>query len=586
LSQSDDTSAAYDVDATRIAELYESMSSTIVHAQLADCIPAGPGLALDVGAGSGRDAVWLTSFGYDVVAAEPAAGMRREGRSRHPEPAIRWIDDRLPDLIHLHRLGLSYDVILLSAVWMHVPPAVRARAFRKLATLLKPGGIILMTLRHGPAEPDRVMWPTSAGEIEALARSHGLAVLRSIPTLDSRQRHGVSWTQLCLRLPDDGTGALPLLRGIILNDDKSSTYKLALLRAILRVADGTPALAVECADTDAVDLPLGLVALNWVRMFLPLVDARLPQSPGNLGAERLGFAKEGFRTLGALGIAAQELRYGNQFTGEHASAIARALTDAARTIERMPAHFTRYPNSNVQIFAATSRRPIRAARKLLIDSEVLGACGMLRVPGHIWRAMQRMGAWIEPVLVAEWSRMMRNYAERMGLPVRAGKAEDALVWIEPDRDTSLARQRVQRLLTAGVPVRCVWTRARLAPSRLDIDHCLPWSAWPCGDLWNLMPATPRVNQHIKRDKLPSCAALAAARDEITAWWETGWLADAALAKRFEREVVAALPVRPGDPLEDLFAGLEWRRLRLHQDQQVEEWAGPRSVPAPTGEPAA
>jgi hypothetical protein len=53
------------------------------------------------------------------------------------------------------------------------------------------------------------------------------------------------------QLPDDGTGALPLLRGIILNDDKSSTYKLALLRAILRVADGTPSLAAECADTDA-----------------------------------------------------------------------------------------------------------------------------------------------------------------------------------------------------------------------------------------------------------------------------------------------------------------------------------------------
>ena len=68
--------------------------------------------------------------------------------------------------------------------------------------------------------------------------------------------------------PDEGTGALPLLRGIILNDDKSSTYKLALLR----VADGTPSLAAECADTDAVDPPLGLVALNWVRMFSPLVS--------------------------------------------------------------------------------------------------------------------------------------------------------------------------------------------------------------------------------------------------------------------------------------------------------------------------
>jgi hypothetical protein len=47
-------------------------------------------------------------------------------------------------------------------------------------------------------------------------------------------------------------------------------------------------LAAECADTDAVDLPVGLVALNWVRMFLPSISARLPQSPGNAGAEGLG----------------------------------------------------------------------------------------------------------------------------------------------------------------------------------------------------------------------------------------------------------------------------------------------------------
>jgi hypothetical protein len=65
-------------------------------------------LALDVGAGSGRDAAWLDSLEHDVVAVEPAAGMRREGALRHPEARIRWLDDRLPDLTATHRLGLSF----------------------------------------------------------------------------------------------------------------------------------------------------------------------------------------------------------------------------------------------------------------------------------------------------------------------------------------------------------------------------------------------------------------------------------------------------------------------------------------------
>lgn len=125
----------------------------------------------------------------------------------------------------------------------------------------------------------------------------------------------------------------------------------------------------------------------------------------------------------------------------------------------------------------------------------------------------------------------------------------------------------------GQGVRCIWSGDRLDPARLDIDHCLPWSAWPCGDLWNLLPAAPRVNQHLKRDRLPSAAALAGARASIIAWWDDAWLADPALRVRFRREASASLPLGSGGSMEDVFAALEWRRLRLREDQQVQEWAG-------------
>ena len=151
-----------------------------------------------------------------------------------------------------------------------------------------------------------------------------------------------------------------------------------------------------------------------------------------------------------------------------------------------------------------------------------------------------------------------------------------LAWLEPTRDTGLARQVAHRLLDGGTAVCCVWTGSRLTSDSLDIDHCFPWSAWPCGDLWNLMPASRRVNQRLKRDLLPSAAALAAAHDEIIGWWGRAWKADDALGPRFEREVSAALPVGADATSEDVFGALEWRRLRLRQDQQVEEWAGSRS----------
>jgi hypothetical protein len=53
------------------------------------------------------------------------------------------------------------------------------------------------------------------------------------------------------------------------------------------------------------------------------------------------------------------------------------------------------------------------------------------------------------------------------------------------------------------------------------------------------------------------------------------LPDSGLRTRFERETIAALPVGAGASTDDVFAALEWRRLRLRQDQQVQEWAGAR-----------
>ena len=172
---------------------------------------------------------------------------------------------------------------------------------------------------------------------------------------------------------------------------------------------------------------------------------------------------------------------------------------------------------------------------------------------------------------------MRGYGERMGRIVTAAEAEASLTWLDPARDTQLARAVAQRLLGQGYPLTCVWTGARLrpGPGTLDIDHCLPWSAWPCGDLWNLLPATPRVNQHLKRDRLPSASTLAGARAGIIAWWNDAWLADEALRGRFEREASAALPIGANASVDDVFAALEWRRLRLRQDQQVPEWNGTR-----------
>lgn len=126
------------------------------------------------------------------------------------------------------------------------------------------------------------MYEVSLPELTNLAQQFGLRIVRTSDSQDRLGRSEVSWTTVVLGLPDDGLGALPLLRHLILVDEKSSTYKIALLRVLARIADTAAGLARY--DGDAVIVPLGLVSLFWMRMYKPLIDHALPQMPASRAA--------------------------------------------------------------------------------------------------------------------------------------------------------------------------------------------------------------------------------------------------------------------------------------------------------------
>ena len=568
----------YDRHVADVAAAYEALDPDQLHGWMRDLLPEAPGLVLDVGAGTGRDAAWLAGCGLDVVALEPSRKLREKGGRLHPLSRIRWIDDQLPDLAMASRLGLRFDVLWLSAVWQHVLPAQRPRAFRKLVALLKPGGLLLVTLRHGPADPDRAMHPVTVVEIEQLARAQGLATVRIEARADQQGRRDVFWTAMALRLPDDGTGALPLLRHLILNDAKSATYKLGLLRVLCRLADGAAGLARD-GDTDHLSLPLGAVALFWLRLYLPLLRHDLPQSVANRrGGEALGFVKAGTAALlAADDLPARELRIGACFTGARATAVMAALAEAADTIVRMPAAFMTFPNGGPVLPTARAPPPKPGdGHGIILDETLLRGFGTLRVPKPLWQALQRFSCWVEPALVAEWIRLMKSYAGRQDRQLPEASIGAAMTWLEPQRDVAMPRDIALRLLARHEPLRCVWSGQLLRPDTFDIDHCFPWAAWPCSDLWNLLPADRRVNQQGKRDRLPSEALLAAAAKPIQDWWQAAYLTGEVLSGHFALEAAASLPglghtlitdIRPDQLLE----AMQLHRLRLRHDQQVPEW---------------
>jgi len=559
--------AGYDAEANTLVPEYERLSFEKVHAPVLDLVPESTGCVLDVGAGSGRDAAWFAAKGHQVIAVEPSVEMRAAGKEHHGSPDIRWMDDTLPGLDKVLRSKLTFDLIWLSGVWTHVPPSTRARAFRKLVSVMSPGGSMMVSLRRGSSPPERPMEPATAADVEILARRHGLQTIRTKAVADAAGRLGIQWEIIWFRLPDDGTGALPLLRHVVFNDRKSSTYKLALLRALIRIADGAGGFARRGRDEHHVDLPLGLVALFWVRTFRPLIDSDLPQHPA--GNHRLAFIKEGFRGLAKR--SPHDLRIGQHFTGDDAQNLIRAVGNAASCIRNMPAKHTKYPGSSEIMFPCKRAGGVRIRNEVRLDEAFLWSFGTLSMPTNLWQAMGRYAPWIEPAVLNEWIEIMRGYTSRT---VSRDACMAALRWLKPEHETGYIRSLGLRLRENGSPLFCVWTGRRLT-REFDIDHCFPFSAWPCNDLWNLLPSARDVNRR-KGDRLPAPEALEQAKPRMQEWWDLAYLSNTALAERFDNESRSALPLAISGTgtvtPESLFEGVMVQQMVLERDQQLAEWS--------------
>ena len=114
-----------------------------------------PAKLLDVGCGSGRDASALAERGYDVVAVDPSKEMLKAAKHLQKSDRIQWVCDSLPHLRRVKRLNTEFALVLVSAVWMHIPPKDRSAALGTLAELLRHNGILAVSLRRGEADEHR-----------------------------------------------------------------------------------------------------------------------------------------------------------------------------------------------------------------------------------------------------------------------------------------------------------------------------------------------------------------------------------------------------------------------------------------------
>ena len=148
-----------------------------------------PGRALDLGAGEGRNAIWLAERGWRVTAVDfSAVGLARAAElATHRGVSVEWVH---ADLLDYQPAKGAYDLVLIA--YIQLRPAGLAHIFRTAATAVAAGGTLLVighdqdNITHGyggPQDPERLYTPSLVtAELGGLTIQRAERVSRPVQT--------------------------------------------------------------------------------------------------------------------------------------------------------------------------------------------------------------------------------------------------------------------------------------------------------------------------------------------------------------------------------------------------------------------
>lgn len=181
-----------------VAKRYESADVTRLHDFLVSGLKPG-GRLLELGCGSGRDAAFMTSQGFKVLATDGSAAMVEQAKRHHPELAKHTAHLKLPD-------GLSnesgpYDGIYAVAVLMHLPIKEIEKTLFKIHSRLAAKGRFIFSVparRHDVTANEfdakgRRFTALSPDEWTKLCQKCNLRIIRTMMSNDGLGRGAVRW---------------------------------------------------------------------------------------------------------------------------------------------------------------------------------------------------------------------------------------------------------------------------------------------------------------------------------------------------------------------------------------------------------
>jgi hypothetical protein len=323
---------------------------------------------------------------------------------------------------------------------------------------------------------------------------------------------------------------------IIERDNKSTTYKFALLRGVIDIIqDNSPYIALV---GDRVQVPVGLLVEKWLLYYYPILQSRLliPQINGPIN---LAFENEMRRLIasyedrGGFSVFYNDLKNKGipKDLLSNFSELSKKLRD---TIIRMPMKYIgrSFNYKYYSIFQYDTSR-LRTPAVMDLDG-MIRSFGTFSIPVDYYEAFKVLGSFISgrDSILIKWAEFSVN-ASTNNLSVDKVLCEVLKSPITA-RNVAESKKLYGEILKRQGKIFCVWTGRHL--SSYDIDHLIPFSVWKNNDLWNLLPSDSRIN-NMKRDKIPSPEIIERQKQLILDYWSVIYKYQ---SERFEREIQVAL----------------------------------------------
>lgn len=339
-----------------------------------------------------------------------------------------------------------------------------------------------------------------------------------------------------------------LITAILARDRNSTSYKFALLRAVVQcIADHHS--HKKKGSEGWVQFPLGILVYYWMLYYFPIVgsDIFIPQMNGEAPSPEEGMQMairpemkkltEHYRDLGSNAFAQfkMDIDLGN-IPGFMMGDFLKAAKKIRKTIIKMPMKhlgFSQYEEHYHLMRKGASGRLSRVSLYHLI-----AGCGTFEIKKDLYEMLLELG----PVIVGEesilnsWATYTTRAADlNQNVPdLQHNRILDVLSISHQDiRDTN----EIRRLVALKDELSyCVWTGRRLDTGNLHVDHVIPFSVWQNNQLWNLLPASDTANSN-KSDKIPSPELIDKCCDRIIHTWS---LYDEHFDKRFKADAYTGL----------------------------------------------